>query len=107
MTRTRQHTSAGLRGSHDFYEGLAELPASTSATTPTSFRRAHREPADRAASLTIQRTAGTRTDAARDAGVSPLLAVDDLVGGVLFANDIPSIRMGRLATAGAPFDLGA
>jgi len=115
MTRTRgTHVQTELASySRDFYEGLEELSGVDVGYYPNgslSVARTAERLTELRYSLTMARHHGLPAHELTPreiAGVSPLLAVDDLVGGVLFENDA-TVNPGwaALATARAAFDLG-
>ena len=115
MTRTRgTHVQTELAGySRDFYQGLAALSGIDVGYYPNgslSVARSAERLTELRYALTMARHHGLparelTTD--EIAGVSPLLAVDDLAGGVLFEDDA-TVNPGwaAYATAKAAFDLG-
>jgi len=115
MTRTRgTHVQTELASySRDFYEGLAALSGVDVGYYPNGSLSVARTPerlTELRYSLTLARHHGLparELTAEEIAGVSPLLAVDDLVGGVLFEDDA-TVNPGwaAYATAKAAFDLG-
>ena len=116
MTRTRgTHVQTELASySRDFYEGLATLSGVDVGYYPNGSLSVARTPerlTELRYALTLARHHGLparELTAEAIAGVSPLLAVDDLVGGVLFEDDA-TVNPGwaAYATAKAAFDLGA
>ena len=115
MTRTRgTHVQTELASySRDFYKGLAALSGVDIGYHPNGSLSVARTP-ERMVELGYALTMAhhhslpaRRLSPAEIAAVSPLLAVDDLVGGVLFEQDAtvnPGIA--AYATAKAAFDLG-
>ncbi len=115
MTRTRgTHAQTELASySRDFYKGLAALSGVDIGYHPNGSLSVARTPermVELGYALTMAHHHGLparRLSPAEIAAVSPLLAVDDLVGGVLFEQDAtvnPGIA--AYATAKAAFDLG-
>ena len=115
MTRTRgTHVQTELAGySRDFYEGLAALSGVDVGYYPNGSLSLARTP-ERLTELRYALTMAHHHGLpAREltpdeiAAVSPLLAVDDLAGGVLFEDDA-TVNPGwaAFATAKAAFDLG-
>ena len=99
--------------SRDFYEGLAELSGVDVGYYPNgslSVARTTERMVELGYALTMAHhhaLPARRLTPGEIAAVSPLLAVDDLVGGVLFEQDAtvnPGIA--ACATAKAAFDLG-
>lgn len=115
MTRTRgTHAQTELASySRDFYEGLAALSGVDIGYYPNgslSVARTEERMAELGYGLTMAHHHGLparRLTPEEIAGVSPLLAVDDLVGGVLFEQDATvNPGVAAYATAKAAFDLG-
>ena len=116
MTRTRgTHAQTELAGyTRDFYEGLAALSGVDIGYYPNGSLTVARTPermTELRYALTMARHHGLpahEVSRAEIAAVSPLLSVDDLVGGVLFEEDATvNPGVATYATAKAAFDLGA
>ena len=115
MTRTRgTHVQTELASySRDFYEGLSALSGVDVGYYPNGSLSVARVPermTELGYALTMAHHHGLparRVEPDEIAAVSPLLSVDDLVGGVLFEEDATvNPGVAAYATAKAAFDLG-